>query len=183
MLQHFNLATLQHCNIATLQLCNIAILQLCNIATLHHRNIATLQLCNFVTLQLCNIANLQLYNIAGLLDRPAGRTTWPAQLDGPAGWTSWTDSWMDQLDGPAGWISWMDQFSSFEASASSLIQRLTFQFVHCHSFRVRRRPCFLSHILYPSSHLPEYHVPYPISIIPYSLGAIWQVEKNFKVNY
>ena len=117
------------------------------------------------------------------LDRPAGQTSWTNKLDGPAGWTSWTDSWMDQLDGPAGWISWMDQFSSFEASASSLIQRLTFQFVHCHSFRVRRRPCFLSHILYPSSHLPEYHVPYPISIIPYSLGAIWQVEKNFKVNY
>ena len=36
----------------------------------------------------------------------------------------------------------MDQFSLFEALASSHIQRLTFQFVHCRSFWVRRRPCF-----------------------------------------
>ena len=32
----------------------------------------------------------------------------------------------------------------FEALASLHIQRLTFQFVHCRSFRVRRRPCLES---------------------------------------
>ena len=37
-----------------------------------------------------------------------------------------------------------DQFSIFEALASSHIRRLTFQFVHCCSFRVQRRPCFLT---------------------------------------
>ena len=47
----------------------------------------------------------------------------------------------DQLDRLAGQTSWMDQFSVFEALDSSLIQRLTFQFVHCGSFRVPRRPC------------------------------------------
>ena len=36
----------------------------------------------------------------------------------------------------------MDQFFIFEALASSQIQRFTFQFVHCRSFRVPRRPCF-----------------------------------------
>ena len=60
-------------------------------------------------------------------------------LDGPSGWPRWTD----QLDGPAGQSSWVDQFSIFEAMASSLIQRLAFQFLHCRSFQVRRRPCFL----------------------------------------
>ena len=53
-------------------------------------------------------------------------------------------SWTDQLDGPAGRISWTGQFSLLEALASSHIQRLTFQFVHCRSFRVRRRPCFFN---------------------------------------
>ena len=92
---------------------------------------ATLQHCNFVTLQLCN--NL------GLLDRPAGQTSWTDQLDGSAGRICWTD----QLDRSAGRISWTDQFSLFEAMASLHIRRLTFQFVHCRSFRVRRRPCYL----------------------------------------
>ena len=68
----------------------------------------------------------------------ASLTSWTDQLDGPAGRTSWTD----QLDGPAGRISWIDQFSLLEALASSHIRRLTFQFVHCRSFRVRRRSCF-----------------------------------------
>ena len=71
------------------------------------------------------------------LDGPAGRTSWTDQLDGPAGRTNWTD----QLDGPAGRTSWIDQFSLFEALASLHIQRLTFQFVRCRSFRVRPRPC------------------------------------------
>ena len=61
----------------------------------------------------------------GLLVRPAGQT-----------------SWTDQLDGPAGQISWTDQFFLFEALASSHIRRFSFQFVHCWSFWVRRRPCF-----------------------------------------
>ena len=73
-------------------------------------------------------------------DRLAGQTSWTDQLDRPAGQTSWTD----QLDRPARQISWTDQFSLFEALASShIIRRLTFQFVHCHSFRVWRRPCYL----------------------------------------
>ena len=51
--------------------------------------------------------------------------------------------WMDQLGGPVGWTSWIDQFFLFEALASSHIRRFSSQFVHCRSFRVRRRPCFL----------------------------------------
>ena len=81
------------------------------------------------------------------LDGPAGWTSWTDQLDGPAGQISWTDqlggpatSYTDQLDGPAytpaGRNSWTNQFSLFEALASSHILRLTFQFVHCRSFRV-----------------------------------------------
>ena len=69
----------------------------------------------------------------------ARRIIWTDQLDGPAGWTSWTD----QMDGPAGWTSLTDQLFLFEALASSHIRRLTFQFVHCCSFRVRLRPCSL----------------------------------------
>ena len=45
-------------------------------------------------------------------------------------------SWMDQLDRPA-----RDQFFLFEVLASSHIRRFSFQFIHCRSFRVRRRPC------------------------------------------
>ena len=77
------------------------------------------------------------------LGEPAGRTSWTDQPDGPAGQTSWTD----QLDGPAGRTSWTDQLDRpvllFEALASSHIRRFSFQFVHCRSFRVRRRPCFI----------------------------------------
>ena len=62
------------------------------------------------------------------------------QLFRPAGRTSWTD----QLDGSAGQTSWTDQFSLFGALASLHIRRLTFQFVHCHSFRVQLRPCFVT---------------------------------------
>ena len=58
-----------------------------------------------------NFYLLQLCNIAGLLDRPAGCT------------------------------SWMDLFSLFEALASLHIQRLRFQSVHCCSFWVRWKPC------------------------------------------
>ena len=58
------------------------------------------------------------------------------ELNGYARQTSRTD----QLYGQAERTSWKDQFSIFEALASSLIQRLTFQFVHCDS-PVRRRPC------------------------------------------
>ena len=50
---------------------------------------------------------------------------------------------MDQLDGPAGLTSWTDQFSIPKALASLHIRRFAFQFVHCRSFRVRRRPCFI----------------------------------------
>ena len=53
-------------------------------------------------------------------------------------WISWTD----QLNRSARQTSWTDQFFLFEALASSHIQRFSFQFVHCRSFRVRRRPCF-----------------------------------------
>ena len=42
-----------------------------------------------------------------------------------------------------GQTSWTDKFFMFEALASLHIQRPTFQFVHYHSFRVRRRPCYL----------------------------------------
>ena len=62
------------------------------------------------------------------------------QLDGSAKLTSW----MDQLDRPAGRTSWTDQFFLFEALASSHIRRFSSQFVHCGSFRVRRRPCFIT---------------------------------------
>ena len=60
-------------------------------------------------------------------------------MDGLAGQNSWTY----QLDVPAGQTSWTVQFFLFEALASSHIRRLTFQFVHCRSFRVRQRPCLL----------------------------------------
>ena len=69
----------------------------------------------------------------------ASRTSWTDQLDGAAGRSSWTD----QLDGAARQTSWRDQFFLFEALASLHIQRFSFQFVHCRSFRVRRRPCLL----------------------------------------
>ena len=49
-------------------------------------------------------------------------------VNGSASQTSWTD----HLDGPAG-------------RTSSHIRRLTFQFVQCRSFRVRRRPCFVKY--------------------------------------
>ena len=78
----------------------------------------------------------------GLLVRLAGQTCWTGQLDRPAGHSSWTD----QLDRPArqtSWqTSWTDQFFLFKALASLHIRRFSFQFVHCRSFRVRRRPCF-----------------------------------------
>ena len=59
-------------------------------------------------------------------------------VNGSASQTSWTD----QLDGSAGRTSWTDQFFLLEALASSHIRRFSFQFVHCRSFRVRRRPCY-----------------------------------------
>ena len=38
--------------------------------------------------------------------------------------------------------TWTDHFLIFEALSSSYIQRLTFQFVYCRSFRVLWRPCY-----------------------------------------
>ena len=46
-----------------------------------------------------------------------------------------------QLVGPAWWSSLTDQFFIFEALPSFHIQIMTFQFVHCRSFRVRQRCC------------------------------------------
>jgi len=84
-------------------------------------------------MQHCSIANLQCCTIAGLLDRPAGCTSWTDQLDRPTGQISWTDqldgsagriSWTDQLDGSAGWsagqISWTDQLDGSAGRISSL---------------------------------------------------------------
>ena len=51
---------------------------------------------------------------------------------------------MDLLNGSDRQTSWTDQLYIFEALASLQIQRLTFQFVHCRSFRVRQRPCCCS---------------------------------------
>ena len=48
---------------------------------------------------------------------------------------------LQHIDGPVGQTLWTDQFSILEALASSHIQRLILQFVHCCSFRVQRRPC------------------------------------------
>ena len=62
------------------------------------------------------------------LQRCNTETLYTDQLDVPAGRTSQTN----QLDGPAGGTSWTDQFFIFEAFASLHIQRLLFQFVHCH---------------------------------------------------
>ena len=82
----------------------------------------------------------------------ASQTSWKDQLEGPAVQTSWTDqldrpakqtSRTDQLDGQAGQTRWMDQFFLFEALASSNIRIFSFQFIHCCSFRVWQRPCFL----------------------------------------
>ena len=42
------------------------------------------------------------------------------QLDGLAGWTSWTD----QLDGPAGWTSWIVQLDRLAGRTSSLYLKL-----------------------------------------------------------
>ena len=64
-------------------------------------------------------------------------------VNGSASQTNWTD----QLDRPAGQTSWADQFFLFEAFGSLHIRRFSFQFVHCRSFRVRRRPCFLIYYL------------------------------------
>ena len=47
----------------------------------------------------------------------------------------------------AGRTNCTDQIFIFEAMASLLIQRLTVQFVHCCSFRVRRRPCLIPVLL------------------------------------
>ena len=59
-------------------------------------------------------------------------------VNGSASWTSWTD----QLDVPAGQTSSTDQLDRPVLFIWSLGQFLSFQFVHCRSFRVRRRPCF-----------------------------------------
>ena len=92
---------------------------------------------------LCKMECVRCNVKMGLLVRSAGQTCWTGQLDRPAGHSSWTD----QLDRPArrtSWqTSWTDQFFLFEALASSHIWKLTFQFVHCRSFRVRQRPCFV----------------------------------------
>ena len=54
-------------------------------------------------------------------------------------------SWMNQLDRPAGQTSWTDQLDGSVRCILSLGQfaysKISFQFVHCRSFRVRRRPC------------------------------------------
>ena len=49
-------------------------------------------------MQIYKFEILQLCNLTGLLDRPAGWTSWTDQLNGSAGEISWTD----QLDRPAG---------------------------------------------------------------------------------
>ena len=70
----------------------------------------------------------------------ASQTSWTEQLD----WPAWQTSWMDQLNRPNERTSWTDQLFLFEALANSHIRRFFFKFVHCRSFRVRRRPCFLN---------------------------------------
>ena len=47
----------------------------------------------------------------------------------------------DQLNISPRQTSQTNHFLIFEALANLPIRRLTFQFVYCHSFRVRRRPC------------------------------------------
>ena len=86
----------------------------------------------------CVNGSASLTSWTNQLDGPAGQTSWTDQLDGPAGQTSWTY----QLDEPAGQTSRTDQLFLFEALASLHIRRLMFQFVHCCSFRVQRRPCY-----------------------------------------
>ena len=88
------------------------------------------------------------------VNRSASRTSRTDQLEGQAGRTSWTDkldrparqtSWTDQLDRSAGRTRLTNQLDRpvhlYEALASSHIIRISFQFVHCRIFRVRRRPC------------------------------------------
>ena len=64
------------------------------------------------------------------------------------------------------WISLTAQFSIFGASASSLIQRLTFQFVCCRSFQVRRRPCSYKRLF-----------KYPYEFLPHSAQLSWESGK------
>ena len=89
------------------------------------------------------------------------------QLVRPTGRTSWTD----QLDRSARQISWMDQFFLFEALASSHIRRFSFQFVHCCSFRVRRRPCFCA----VSPHVVPCICHTQLSFVFYVKLRIWHV--------
>ena len=119
----------------------------------------------------------------------ASRTSWTYQLDGPAGRNSWTD----QLDGPAGRTSWTDQLDRpvflFEALASSHIRRFSFQFVHCRSFRVRRRPCFLLkkfttnlkfRLRWKFIFKPNFCVILPISIIYEDMLVAKKIRKLFE---
>ena len=97
----------------------------------------------------CDKYNLTNVMLQMRCDKCICRLALSIQLDKPAGWTELDrpvrpvrrTSQTDQLDELARRISQTDQFVIFEALASSHIRRLTFQFVHCRSFRVRRRPC------------------------------------------
>ena len=86
---------------------------------------ATHALCNMCTLQLVHFATYALCNLCTL---PHMHFATNALCKS------------DQVDRPVGRTSWTDQFFLFEALARSHFWRLTFQFVHCHSFPVRRRP-------------------------------------------
>ena len=89
----------------------------------------------------------------GLLVIPSGRTSWTDLLNRPAEWTSWTDI----LDRPAGRTS----FFLFEALATLHIQRISFQFVYCCSFRPRRRPCLFQN---PFLHGSKWHWQKPLLV-------------------
>ena len=136
-LQHMQFLTHAVSNLCNTQRMQLATCAICNMNNLQHVQLAThamLNMCNLQHMQRatrviltpanCNMCNLQHMQFATSLQH-VQRTSWKDKLDVPAGQTRWTD-----------------QFSLLEALASSHIQRLTFQFVHCRSFRVQRRPFF-----------------------------------------
>ena len=94
-----------------------------------HLIFCTLQHLYFATHAICNTCTLHVKMC--IVQYPQ------SQQDKSARWITQTD----QLNWSVRQTRWTDQFSMLEALDRSHIGRLTFQFVHCCSFRVRPWPC------------------------------------------
>ena len=143
-----NTLNLQHMKFTTRNTFNLKCVifethSICNICNLHHIKFgacAISQTCKFATQQ-----NLQHMQLA----QHARQISYMDQL-------YWSANRISAKRISAGRISWTDQFSLLKALASSHIQTLTFQFVHCCSFQVWRKPCLRHEGLVFSNH-PKFY--------------------------